>query len=694
MFYCENSWKGKNGFGLMVESIQHVLSRVRKPRVQITYDVEIGDAIEKKELPFVVGIIADLAAKSKKEAFPLKERKFVEIDRDNFDDVMTSLAPRLAFSVKDVMGAGDASDAPAKDDAKKDAKKDDKKDGAAKAEGESDDGPKLGVELVFQTFEDFSPIRVAQQVPVLASAYEKRVKLNDLVGRVDGNDDFVAALQTVIDDGALAKKIADESKEGAAPAETDKILEAGRLLARATDEEKAHLRGLLHVFAAELSLLSEPPKGDIYFFVLQRVAEFDKKLSLQLDEILHHPDFQALEGSWRGMHYLVSKTETSTRLKLRFLQISFKEFSDDLQKAVEFDQSRMFKKIYEEEYGTFGGHPYSCLVLDFHIERNPKDIDVLAKFAGVAAAAHAPALIPAHPSLFGLESFRDLSSPRDMAKIFESSEFVKWNSFRDSPDSRYATFVLPRVLMRPPYGRESWPIDEFDYEEQVDGATNEKFCWGNPAFVLAERITKAFALHSWTAAIRGVEGGGLVEDLPAYTFKTTHGDVELKCPTETIITDRREKELSDLGFLALCHCKGTDYAAFFGGQSSQKPKKYNTDDANANALISARLPYVLNASRFAHYVKSIMRDKVGSFMERADVQRYLQTWLAQYILLSDIADQNAKSKYPLREGKVVVVDEPGKPGSYKAVLFLRPHFQLEELTVSLRLVAKLPESVG
>jgi type VI secretion system protein ImpC len=249
-------------------------------------------------------------------------------------------------------------------------------------------------------------------------------------------------------------------------------------------------------------------------------------------------------------------------------------------------------------------------------------------------------------------------------------------------------------LLRPPYGKDSWPVDGFDYEEQVDGETNEKFCWGNPAFAMAERITHAFALHSWTAAIRGVEGGGLVEGLPAYTFKTVRGDAELKCPTEVVITDRREKELSDLGFLSLCHCKGTDYAAFFGGQTAQRPKQYSTDDANANALLSARLPYILTTARFAHYIKVIMRDKVGSFMERGDVEVYLQNWLAQYVLLMDGASATSKSKYPLREGKVVVSDVPGKPGSYSAVLFLRPHFQLEELTVSLRLVAKLPQSVA
>lgn len=672
----------------MVESIQHVLSRVRPPRVQITYDVEIGDAIEKKELPFVVGVISDLLAKSEAELPALKERKFVEIDRDNFDDVMAALQPKLIFSVNKVFEEGGAptQQIPLGKDGKPDPKAQPRpmRPGAVE---------KMGVELTFSTLDDFSPVAVVAAVPLLNKAYERRVGLNDLVGAIDSSDLLNAQLTLLAKDNGLRGKVAKE--QGDVCPETDKILEAAKLPLPGHEDDKPRLRALIQLFAKELILANTPPKNDdIYFFVMHRIALLDKNISLQLDEILHHEDFQKLEGSWRGFHYLVSKTETSTRLKIRVLPITWKEFADDLQKAIEFDQSQMFKKIYEEEYGTFGGAPYSCLVLDFPLGRHPVHIDVLNKFAGVAAAAHAPVLAQADPSLFGLESFREIGTPRDLAKIFEGTDFVKWNSFRDNPDSRYVTLTLPRILLRPPYGQDSWPVEEFNYEESVDGETSEKFCWGNPAFAMAERITHAFAMYSWTAAIRGVEGGGLVEGLPAYTFKTVRGDAELKCPTEVVITDRREKELSELGFLGLCHCKGTDYAAFFGGQTTQRPKKYNTDDANANALLSARLPYILTSSRFAHYIKAIMRDKVGSFMERADVEAFLQNWLADYVLLMDGASQDAKSRLPLREGKVIVHDVPGKPGSYSAVLFLRPHFQLEELTVSMRLVAKLPQSAA
>jgi type VI secretion system protein ImpC len=499
------------------------------------------------------------------------------------------------------------------------------------------------------------------------------------------------------DQGARSK-ILSEAKGGdpTKPAtETDKILTDANMLNPEDPEENAYLRNLLFQFVQQVDKAGEIPAGeDVYAFILQHVAAIDKGMSTQLDQILHHPDFQKLEAGWRGLNYLVMNTETSPQLKIRFLQISFREMANDLEHAVEFDQSQLFKKIYTEEYGTFGGHPYSCLVVDFPFSQNPKEIDVLTKMTQVAAAAHAPALAQASPKLFNLDSFAQLPEPRALANIFDSTEFAKWSSYRLNPDSRYMSLVLPRILLRPPFGRDSWPIDEFDYEEGVDGESNAKFCWGNPAYAMARNITHAYALYGWTAAIRGVEGGGLVENLPTYTFKTKGGDMALKCPTEVSIPDRREKELSDLGFLALCHCKETDYAAFFGGQTVQKPKKYNTDEANANALVSTRLPYILNCSRFAHYIKSIMRDKIGSFMSRADVQRYLQNWLADYVLLSDTASQELKSEYPLREGRVFVKDVPGKPGSYKAVIFLRPHFQLEELTVSLRLVAALPGAAG
>lgn len=433
---------------------------------------------------------------------------------------------------------------------------------------------------------------------------------------------------------------------------------------------------------------------DTAAMINSRIAEIDELISKQLDEIMHAPDFQKMEGTWRGMHYLVMNTETSTRLKLRVLNVTKKELLNDLEKAVEFDQSVLFKQIYEEEYGTFGGNPYSCLVGDYEFGRHPQDIALLEKLSGVAAAAHAPFLAGVDPKMFDLASFTDLPKPRDLAKIFESAELIKWRSFRDSEDSRYVALTMPHILLRLPYGPSTVPVEEFNYVENVDGKVHEKYLWGNAAWAMGLRITTAFALYSWTAAIRGVEGGGLVEGLPVHTFLTDEGDIAVKCPTEVAITDRREKELSDLGFIALIYCKNSDYAAFFGGQTANKPKVYNTNQANANARLSSVLPYILNASRFAHYIKAIMRDKIGSFMTADNVSAYLNNWISNYVLLSDDAGQSLKAKYPLREARVDVVDVPGKPGVYKATVFLRPHFQLEELTASIRLVAELPPPAG
>lgn len=433
---------------------------------------------------------------------------------------------------------------------------------------------------------------------------------------------------------------------------------------------------------------------DTAAMINSRIAEIDELISKQLDEIMHAPDMQKMEGTWRGMHYLVMNTETSTRLKLRVLNVTKKELLNDLEKAVEFDQSVLFKQIYEEEYGTFGGNPYSCLVGDYEFGRHPQDIALLEKLSGVAAAAHAPFIGGVDAKMFDLASFTDLPKPRDLAKIFESAELIKWRSFRDSEDSRYVALTMPHILLRLPYGPSTVPVEEFNYVENVDGKVHEKYLWGNAAWALGLRITTAFALYSWTAAIRGVEGGGLVEGLPVHTFLTDEGDIAVKCPTEVAITDRREKELSDLGFIALIYCKNSDYAAFFGGQTANKPKVYNTNQANANARLSAVLPYILNASRFAHYIKAIMRDKIGSFMTADNVSAYLNNWISNYVLLSDDAGQSLKAKYPLREARVDVVDVPGKPGVYKATVFLRPHFQLEELTASIRLVAELPPPAG
>lgn len=468
----------------------------------------------------------------------------------------------------------------------------------------------------------------------------------------------------------------------------DEMMSKGRLARDAS--QKAYALELITEFVKELEQQGKNAPADAVAFLSQRLQHLDDLMTGQLNEVMHTLDFQKLEGSWRGLQYLVMKSETGAHLKLRVLNATKHELLNDLERAVEFDQSALFKKIYEEEYGTFGGHPYSCLVGDYEFTRHPQDLELVQKLSQVAAAAHAPFITAADPKLFDLDSFEQLGVPRDLTKIFESLELIKWTSFRNMEDSRYVSMTLPRTLIRMPYGANTMPADGVNFEEDVAGADSSKFCWTNTAYILAERITNAFSHYGWTAAIRGVEGGGIVEDLPSYTFKTTDGDVALKCPTEVAITDRREKELSDLGFISLCHCKGTDYAAFFGGQTAQKALVYNTDDANANANISARLPYILAASRFAHYIKAIMRDKIGSFMTKENVERYLNTWISNYVLLNDSAAQSVKASYPLREARVDVFDVPGKPGSYTSVVYLRPHFQLEELSVSIRLVATLP----
>lgn len=468
----------------------------------------------------------------------------------------------------------------------------------------------------------------------------------------------------------------------------DRIIAEGRM---AHDEsQQDYARDMLAEFATQVLDEGMSIDKDTVAMINDRISQIDKLISDQLNEVLHHPDLQKLEASWRGMHMLVDQTETSTRLKLRLLNVTQKELQNDLEKAVEFDQSALFKKIYEEEYGTFGGHPFSLLVGDYAFGRHPQDVALLEKLSNVAAAAHAPFIAAANPKLFDMNSFTELAVPRDLSKIFESLELIKWRSFRESEDSRYVSLVLPNFLLRLPYGPDTKPVEGIGYVEDVNGTDHSKYLWGNAAWLMAVRITTAFAKYGWCAAIRGAEGGGAVEDLPAHTFRTLSGDLSLKCPTEVAITDRREKELNDLGFITLCHKKNTDMAVFFGGQTTNKAKVYNTNEANANARISAMLPYVLAASRFAHYLKVIMRDKVGSFMTRDNVQTYLNNWIADYVLINDNAPQEIKAQYPLREARVDVSEVAGKPGVYRATVFLRPHFQLEELTASIRLVASLP----
>jgi len=470
----------------------------------------------------------------------------------------------------------------------------------------------------------------------------------------------------------------------------DNILSNSRI-AR-TDSEKSRARDLIAELVAQVTAGELTISRDAIAAIDARIAQLDSLLSDQLSAVMHAPEFQSLEASWRGLKYLVDSSETSTTLKIKVFNATKKELVRDLKSASDFDQSALFKKIYEEEYGTFGGAPFACLIGDYEFGRHPEDMYLLEEVSHVAASAHAPFLSAASPELFGFESFTDLSGPRDLAKIFDTVEYAKWKSFRASEDSRYVGLAMPHVLGRLPYGPDTAPVEAFNFQEDVSGKEHNKYLWSNAAYTLGARVTDAFARYGWCAAIRGVEGGGLVEGLPTHTFATDDGEVALKCPTEIAITDRREKELADLGFIPLVHCKGTDYAAFFSTQSSQKAKEYNTDAANANARLSSQLQYIFAVSRIAHYLKSMMRDKIGSFASRGNVETFLNNWIAQYVLLDDTATQERKAQFPLREARIEVAEVPGKPGAYKAAAFLRPHYQLDELSVSLRLVAELPQS--
>jgi type VI secretion system protein ImpC len=423
------------------------------------------------------------------------------------------------------------------------------------------------------------------------------------------------------------------------------------------------------------------------------VAEIDRKLTEQINLILHHEDFQQLEGSWRGLHYLVNNTETDEMLKIRVMNISKRELGKTLKKfkGTAWDQSPIFKKIYEEEYGQFGGEPFGCLIGDYHFDQTPPDVDLLSGMAQVAAAAHAPFITGAAPTVMQMDSWQELANPRDLTKIFQTPEYAAWRSLRESEDARYIGLTMPRFLSRQPYGARTDPVDDFDFEEDTAGAQHNKYAWSNSAYTMGVNINRAFKLYGWTSRIRGVESGGAVEGLPTHTFPTDDGGVDMKCPTEIAISDRREAELAKNGFMPLLHRKNSDFAAFIGAQSLQRPAEYDDPDATANANLAARLPYLFSSCRFAHYLKCIVRDKIGSFKERAEMESWLNRWIENYVETNPaVASESDKARRPLAAAEVVVSEVEGNPGYYSAKFFLRPHYQLEGLTVSLRLVSKLP----
>ena len=494
---------------------------------------------------------------------------------------------------------------------------------------------------------------------------------------------------------------ADKKAEGAAEATTQEgsLLEAAISATKQTERSRAE--ELIRTLAAEAMKGTVTWSKNLGVTINGAIAKIDAMMSKQLAAVMHAPEFQKLEGSWRGLNHLVMNSETGTSLKIKVLNVSKKDLHKDISKAAEFDQSTIFKKLYETEFGSPGGEPYGTLIGDYEFTNHPDDLDLLTGMSQVAAAAFCPFVTAPGPGMFGFSSWNEMGKPRDLAKIFESPEYTKWRSFRDSEDSRFVTLTMPRVLSRLPYGKNTKPIDEFNFEEvEVDkkgvakATKGEDYCWMNAAYAMGTVMTRAYSQYGWCTAIRGAEGGGKVEGLPTHVFMSDDGDIDTKCPSEVGITDRREAELSGLGFLPLCHYKNTDYSVFFGAQTAQKPKKYDKPDATANAAISARLPYIMASSRFAHFLKVMARDKIGSFMEADDCETWLNNWIKNYVNGNKNSGPEMKAKYPLAEARIEVKEIPGAPGSYNAVAYLRPWLQMEELTTSLRMVAKIPAKAG
>lgn len=433
-------------------------------------------------------------------------------------------------------------------------------------------------------------------------------------------------------------------------------------------------------------------KGDVTQSIDALIAAIDGRVSKQLDKIMHHPDFQQMEGAWRGLNYLVSNTETDEKLKIRVMNLSKKDLGGMFKKfkGIAWDQSPLFKQIYESEYGQLGGAPYGCLVGDYQFDQSPPDVEILAGMAKIAAASHAPFVSSPSPALFQMQSWQELQNPRDLTKIFEMPEYTDWRAFRQSEDSRYVGLAMPRFLARLPYGAKTNPAEGMAYEEQAELGAHENYTWANSAYAMATNITRAFKLYGWTTAIRGVESGGNVTGLLSHTFTTDDGGVDVKCPTEIAITDRREGELAKNGMLALIHRKDSNEAVFMAGDSVHKPPVFQDAAVTANARLGARLPYIFATSRFAHYLKCMVRDKVGGFTSAASMQRYLQDWILNYVYEDPDASQELLASRPLSGAEVTVTENKSNPGYYSAQFFLKPHYQLEGLNIGLRLVSELP----
>jgi type VI secretion system protein ImpC len=464
-----------------------------------------------------------------------------------------------------------------------------------------------------------------------------------------------------------------------------------------TDAKAARIEEAVKTLAQQALADAQIIGNDVFSTVDALKAAIDKKLSEQVNQILHHKDFQTLESAWRGLWYLVGNTSTGKDLKIRVLNISKDETRKMLRqfRDAAWDQSPLFKKIYESEFGQLGGQPYGAFICDYSFDHTAPDIEIMKGLSKIGAAAHAPFVAAADSQLLGMDSWQELANPRDIAKQFDATDYMAWRSFRDSNDSRYMALTLPRFLGRPLYGANSEPVEEFAFEEQTEGGQHDNYLWLNASYALGVRLTEAFKTYGWCTRIRGVESGGTVESLPTALFPTDDGSMDAKCPTEIAISDRREAELSKAGLMALVHRKNTDQATFIGAQTMHAPKAYEDADATASANLSARLPYIFASCRFAHYLKCMVRDWVGSTREAPQLASDLQSWIMQYVdMQPDFSTEEDKARKPLKQASVDVIPDPENPGYYRGVFRMVPHYQLEGMDVSLSMVSRLPKGAS
>lgn len=611
----------------MIENIQNKLGKIRPPRVHISYEVETEGAIVMKSLPCIIGIIADITGKRADIFESYETRKFVYINQFNFNEILLNARPAV-----DV--------------------------GIILENGETD-----SFLLTMKTMEDFDPMNIINNIPALNTLWERKRKLKDLLVKISNSSKIYKKALEINDEKSLIDSFSDY-----------KFI---------TEEEKAYT---LEIFRFLIDINKN--EGNILAVLTQKIKELNDLFSKNLDLILHNKDFQRLEATWRGLLYLVKNGSLSETLKVRVFNSTFDEIEHDLTTAMDFDQSYLFNKVYEEEFGTYGGNPYTALFIDHYLDKTAKNMAFVRNLSKIASCAHLVTLLGTDPHLLNLESFENIPDVKDFSLVFESNELIPFKSFRNTEESRYIGLVLPRFISRLPYGPNGLDTGELNYTETIAG--HEDFCWSNSVYLYAQRVCNSFFNFNWLASIVGPENGGMVSNLPTYLYKSYNGDEIIKCPTEVAITDRKEYQLSKCGFVSLCYCKDQDYAVFFSGQSANKPLIYNKENATANANLSSKIQYMLNASRFAHYIKCIMRDKIGSYSNPDSIKDYLNTWISNYILLNSQPSQEEMASVPLKDANITIEEDLSRPGCYRAVILIQPHFQMEELTVSLRLVARMP----